>query len=420
MKTSLLILVFLICIGKIKATGGWENVNPAFAVGKLLTRVYCIDANNAIVVGDSGFVAKTTDGAKTWQQSTALSTYTLNDVFFLNTNKGFIIGNQGKLFRTLDAGQHWISVPIAANDSAHTPNLLGIHFFDSNNGIIVGDAIVWHTIDGGESWWCIHATNGLLSTVYYMIYMSSPTAWLIGDSDGYFYHTSDAGNNWTKIDSGIRSTDEEAALYSFSFFDNNSAIAVGRKGSIVRTTTGGNSWQPQSQNLTNTLYDVDGGDAIHVTAVGANGSIVRTNDGGETWTTQQSGTMALLFGVSFADANNGFAVGENGTILHTSTGGSLTSVEQSQPLLEQGLQLWLSINLATEQIAVYNTIAKRGVVRIELYDMLGRCVAYSNMGAQESGEYSLSFSTHEWARGFYIVRLSCDEQAKDVGVMLQP
>ena len=52
------------------------------------------------------------------------------------------------------------------------------------------------------------------------------------------------------------------------------------------------------------------------------GTIVKTTDGGQTWTAQEAGTAEFLTGVSFVDANQGWAVGTSGTIVHTSDGGA--------------------------------------------------------------------------------------------------
>jgi photosystem II stability/assembly factor-like uncharacterized protein len=71
----------------------------------------------------------------------------------------------------------------------------------------------------------------------------------------------------------------------------------------------------------NALLGVSFTDTNRGTAVGKDGTIVRTTDGGATWVTQTSGTTSFLLGVSFTDANTGTAVGQNGTILRTTDGG---------------------------------------------------------------------------------------------------
>ncbi len=58
------------------------------------------------------------------------------------------------------------------------------------------------------------------------------------------------------------------------------------------------------------------------------GTIMKTTDGGENWAEQEAGVCEELRGVCFVDANNGWTVGTNGTILYTSNGGD-TWIQQT-------------------------------------------------------------------------------------------
>jgi hypothetical protein len=64
-------------------------------------------------------------------------------------------------------------------------------------------------------------------------------------------------------------------------------------------------------------------------AVGDNGTIVNTTNGGTTWNPQTSGTGQFLIGVEFTDATTGWAVGRLGTILHTTNGGTTWNPQTS-------------------------------------------------------------------------------------------
>jgi photosystem II stability/assembly factor-like uncharacterized protein len=79
------------------------------------------------------------------------------------------------------------------------------------------------------------------------------------------------------------------------------------------------------------LFGVTYTDANTGTAVGRSGTILRTTDGGTTWVSQTSGTSNNLFGVSFTDANTGTAVGFNGTILRTTDGGATWASQTAGP-----------------------------------------------------------------------------------------
>jgi len=81
-------------------------------------------------------------------------------------------------------------------------------------------------------------------------------------------------------------------------------------------------WIAQESGTENRLLGVWFSDENTGTVVGDRGTILRTTDGGDTWTSQTSGTGEFLWGVRFADSMNGWVVGEGSTILHTTDGGA--------------------------------------------------------------------------------------------------
>ena len=55
--------------------------------------------------------------------------------------------------------------------------------------------------------------------------------------------------------------------------------------------------------------------------VGEKGTIIKTTDGGETWEIQESGTDYWLMNVAFVDEQTGFASGNNSFVIYTTDGG---------------------------------------------------------------------------------------------------
>jgi photosystem II stability/assembly factor-like uncharacterized protein len=111
-------------------------------------------------------------------------------------------------------------------------------------------------------------------------------------------------------------------LFATTIVDDNTVIAVGDIGLILRTEDGGVTWTQQVSGTTQYLSGVSFTDANTGTVVGGGGTILHTTDGGATWTQQVSGTTQYLAGVSFTDTNAGTVVGGEGTILHTTDGGA--------------------------------------------------------------------------------------------------
>src|ERR1043165_4648062 len=122
---------------------------------------------------------------------------------------------------------------------------------------------------------------------------------------GTILRTTDGGNNWDILTSG---TDDD--LYGVAFTDPNTGTVVGNFGAILRTTDAGNHWTIQRDGMADVLFGVSFTDANTGTAVGSDGLILRTTDAGGSWTVQASGISSFLNDVSFTDADNGAAVGE--------------------------------------------------------------------------------------------------------------
>ena len=95
----------------------------------------------------------------------------------------------------------------------------------------------------------------------------------------------------------------------------------------------GNRWEPVQSGVISTLLDIDFVDPDHGWAVGREGTIITTSDGGETWHRQESGFNLTIRGVHFTDVRTGWAVGHLGLILHTTDGGQTWTVRGREAAL---------------------------------------------------------------------------------------
>jgi photosystem II stability/assembly factor-like uncharacterized protein len=98
------------------------------------------------------------------------------------------------------------------------------------------------------------------------------------------------------------------------FRDERVGWAVGERGTILRTTDGGQSWFTISVPVRSTLLSVQFADEDQGWIVGRGGTILRSEDSGRTWVRQESRTNQNLYAL-FVDKKNGWAVGGDGTVL---------------------------------------------------------------------------------------------------------
>ena len=130
---------------------------------------------------------------------------------------------------------------------------------------------------------------------------------------------SDAPGVWTRQPSGTGVT-----LLDVAFVGPNEGWVVGRSGTILHTSNGGDTWEAQVSGTEVRLQGLSLPDADHGWAVGTFGTILHTSNGGDTWERQVADeTLDLnLAGVSFLTQSVGWAVTERGnTLLSTLDGG---------------------------------------------------------------------------------------------------
>ncbi len=155
------------------------------------------------------------------------------------------------------------------------------------------------------------------------------TALAVGEA-GTVMKTTDGGMNWRMQHYAGGTTEYLASVF---FIDNNTGWAVGSEGTILKTTNGGSTWSAQTSGTTETLHAVFFVDANTGWAVGggflSEGIILKTTNGGIAWSVQISGTPGELYSVSFIDDTTGWAVGRRGTILKTTDGGTTWSAQTS-------------------------------------------------------------------------------------------
>jgi len=373
--------------------------------------------NRVITVGDHDFVGMSTtawDPGETGQSScinnaclftqTYLNThYVFHDVFFTDQNHGCAVGSQtfqvefwGQvIFCTTDGGATWQTTythapPFDTLFSYH--RLDGVYFTDRNNGWAVGASetyyengwkhhgAILHTTDGGQTWqeqgselyaaWDLEFSK--------VQFLNAQNGWALAaynvSSDNItLAHTTDGGNHWQWVDTGIKSlvavgyefvqgglffsdsqhgwvaafdvaahTEDGGAHWvqqtvscgypvcyvqgnAVAFTDNqNGWIAGDASSKLYRTTDAGAHWLPV--NLTfngpNGPQDIQFVDSQSGWLADDTGALMNTTDGGTHWQSVESGTTSFLRGLYFLQPQLGWIVGYEGTILNY-TGGSV-------------------------------------------------------------------------------------------------
>lgn len=269
--------------------------------------------------------------AQFWTKVETGTTQIIYKTHFFDANNGWIVGGnggaeKGKIFTTNNAGG------ILTNHSTDYYNdIWSISATDMNTAWIADGSIsVRHTVDGGKTW---NVQNPGPSTTFpynllrEVVFLDENIGWTAGDN-GTIYHTTDGGLKWDKQISGV-----STSIKFLFFLDSNLGWASGVNDVFLKTTDGGKNWNKMDLNLVSNLqgygvnrpffFDKDNG---WVPTGYPGGAILYTTDGGQSFTTVFPTNGNTVNSVYFTSADTGWAVGAWGAIYKSVDAGKNWSV----------------------------------------------------------------------------------------------
>ncbi len=240
--------------------------------------------------------------------------YALTSVF-TDGNRFTIVGDSGTIITRTDSFSNWENK--AMDEKV---NLNDFWKFTNGSEIFIGEksAFIYNT-DGSKQWYSILDENYALNSINFV---DDNNGFVVG-SRGLILATDDGGNHWKKIENINMET-----LFEINMESKSIGFVVGLNGIILKTVDSGERWERQKSNTDKYLKSIDFYDDELGICVGGNGIILRTTDSGNTWSKIQDVTKRPLSKVRFIDKKNIIAIGNNGIILLSSNSGeSWNSVE---------------------------------------------------------------------------------------------
>ena len=166
----------------------------------------------------------TDDGGDTWTESTGVS-IGIVDMAYADANTIYAVGNDEDIIRSTNGGSSF-SLNHDGSDPDNDP-LLGVHFYNSNFGVVGGmDGKVLMTTNGGTSWSTTQIAGSYPS--FYAVYCWNEDSVYVGGTDNIIYKTVDGGSNWTSDNGGGSGT-----LYQFAVTANKTSYVSGASGVIL-------------------------------------------------------------------------------------------------------------------------------------------------------------------------------------------
>lgn len=149
-------------------TNKWRYSNPK-PFGFWGWQIAYADDNTALIVGEYGAIARTTDGGGTWQYFAFTTTNNagelvrpgFNDVQFVTPTLAYAVGDDGIMIKSTDGGINWseVATPFSAITNYEYNKIHTVCFLDANVGYIGGEgdsatnqATIYKTTNGGATW----------------------------------------------------------------------------------------------------------------------------------------------------------------------------------------------------------------------------------------------------------------------------
>ncbi|MEG0858421.1 MAG: YCF48-related protein [Pseudomonas sp.] len=293
-----------------------------------------------VAVGPRGHILYSDDIGSHWQQASVPASADLNAVSFPSADQGWAVGNDGVILHSGDGGVSWQkqldgrvlgeqvlayyqAQAQAAPQDERWPTLiaegerlaqegadkpfLDVWFADEHNGFAVGVFnLLLHTRDGGQHWtpWLERSDNpqGLHLTS-------------LSSVDGALYITGEQGL-LLKLHADGQHFTRLSTPYSGTFFGAvgkpGVLLVYGLRGHVMRSTDGGQNWQPVNTGVTNSITagSLDSGGKLWLLSQA--GHVLLSRDDGASFTQVKQTARTPISAAAFDAATELVLVGERG------------------------------------------------------------------------------------------------------------
>ena len=261
-----------------------------------------------VAVGPRGHILYSDDHGTHWQQAQVPVSADLNAVSFATAEHGWAVGNDGVVLHSQDGGRHWEKQLDGRELADGTDStLLDVWFSDDQHGYAVGlFNLLLRTEDGGRHWlpWQDHSDNpqGLHLTSL------AP----VGDA---LYITGEQGL-LLELDAASQRFEQVPTPYAGTLFGAvgkpGLLLIYGLRGNAYRSSDSGQQWQPVSSGVKTSLTAASLGAGGEVWLASQAGDLLLSRDGGASFSPQPQATPGPVTALA-DDAGTGLVlVGERG------------------------------------------------------------------------------------------------------------
>jgi photosystem II stability/assembly factor-like uncharacterized protein len=319
-----------------------------------------------------------TDGGETWEIPPTSPGFTIaNDIVFRTDDFGLVGGSTiqqpSRVFRTTDGGANWTAHELTGG-FVGTSYSIAIPGDSTCYTVTHGGSTINHVFrshDGGQTWDDVTneiPNSGRLWAVFFVDVDTGLVAGGTTGGDAQLWKTINGGNSWTSVST----TGVENPIEDMHWMDSSTGIVVNRDGAY-RTTDGGTLW---TQVVADRIRGLDFRNDLHGVAGDRGGECVWvTSDGGLTWEKVEYPWESTPNGV--LSVANGFLVCGYGTTILSGRDSAPTGVADDAPPGAGSSSSLLKVtpNPFNPTTNIRFAVPEEGPVFLAIYDVRGRRVA---------------------------------------------
>ena len=239
---------------------------------------------NIVYNGGTSGVFKSIDGGRKWRTiNNGLTNVSIN-ILAIDpvTTTTIYAGTDGGVFRSIDGGANWVEINTNIPDTKvnyhPTRSILAIAIDPNNTSTVYAGSYgggLFRSTDYGNSW--VSIGSGLPNTFIQAIAIdpNKSNIILVAPNDAGVFKSEDSGDNWTQlIDGWVNSITIDQT--------DPTRILVGADGGIFRSIDSGNTWtrgRPSPNHVSTVVFDP----FDHMTVYAGGETVFISTDGGASW-----------------------------------------------------------------------------------------------------------------------------------------
>ncbi len=372
-------------------------------------RAVAVSGTNIFAGGSSIFLS--TDSGTSW---TAMDTglvipYLVSSfaVSGASTSSPILFaGAQNGVYRSTNSGGNWTAVNTGLIDTnVHALGVRGPNLFVAAGGG------VFRSTNNGISWTAagLEAVNAFAGI----------GAYLFAGGDSVFLSLND-GMSWTPA-STVPTRLSRNVVFAFAVKDTNSSspmLFVGTGDGVFLSTNYGANWTPASNGLTSTPLTL-ATSGTNLFAGTAGGGVFLSTNNGSSWTAVNAGLKISAWDYAFAVSGKDLYVGTGGTGVWKRPLSELTSSGVSAS--EKPVTFKLERNYPNPfnpSTIISFILAERGMVQLDVFDMLGRKIQVLEHSVMDVGLHRVQFDAGNLASGIYTAQLISNNARRELKMIL--